>query len=644
MSYLVLALKWRPQRFQDVTGQHHVSRTLSNALKTNRTAHAYLFCGPRGVGKTSMARILAKAVNCIEGPNDEPCNHCESCREITTGRAMDVIEIDGASNRGIDDIRDLREGVRYAPAHLQTKVYIIDEVHMLTQDAFNALLKTLEEPPPNVIFVLATTEPLKVPQTILSRCQRFDFARLRTVEAAARLAFICEQESIAAEGAALSLIARKGEGSMRDALTLLDQVIATGLSPLTAAGVTEALGIAGRELYFEWSAALIAHDSARALRSLGEAVEDGANLQELAEEFLLHLRNLLIVATDASLTELVEGTDEEKAQYIAQAAEWNAIDLLRACRLAMEALTAMRRSGVPRVHLELLLAELAELPTGLDLRRFLDATRGRVLEGASGEVARAMAAPATTRGAAPQGLPSRGVAPRAETPHAATEASPELADPAAGIAAVRAQLQRSGSSKPGGDRAVAPPANAGSSAPPKPSTQSTSEPAVSTSSIAAPAASDAAPIEGAEAWDKSVEAISAKKPGLAMFLIGSVLLAREGNALRVGIAGYSAYHREQVEKAENRRLILGSVETHFGPGASIKYEAISEGAGAAARARATTNVAGSSGDLSVGDASGGDRSAGDRTGGDKSSGDNATSPDQVRRIADLFDGDVIGPA
>ncbi len=596
MSYLVLALKWRPQRFQDVTGQHHVSRTLSNALKTNRTAHAYLFCGPRGVGKTSMARILAKAVNCIEGPNDEPCNHCESCREITTGRAMDVIEIDGASNRGIDDIRDLREGVRYAPAHLQTKVYIIDEVHMLTQDAFNALLKTLEEPPPNVIFVLATTEPLKVPQTILSRCQRFDFARLRTVEAAARLALICEQESIAAEGAALSLIARKGEGSMRDALTLLDQVIATGLSPLTAAGVTEALGIAGRELYFEWSAALIAHDSARALRSLGEAVEDGANLQELAEEFLLHLRNLLIVATDASLTELVEGTDEEKAQYVAQAAEWNAIDLLRACRLAMETLTAMRRSGVPRVHLELLLAELAELPTGLDLRRFLDATRGRVLEHS------------------PQGPSSRGATPRAETPRAATEASPELADPAAGIAAVRAQLQRSGSSKP---------------SIPKAGAQSTSEPAAAATSIAVPVASGAAPTEGAEAWDQAVEDISAKKPGLAMFLIGSVLLAREGNALRVGIAGYSAYHREQVEKAENRRLILGSVETHFGPGASIRYEAISEGAGAAARARATTNAAGSSGDSSA---------------GDKSSGDQATSPDQVRRIADLFDGDVIGPA
>jgi DNA polymerase-3 subunit gamma/tau len=196
MSYRVLALKWRPQKFGEVAGQSHISRTLSNALKTGRAAHAYLFTGPRGVGKTSMARILAKALNCEKGPAEEPCGTCGACVEITTGRALDVIEIDGASNRGIDDIRDLREGVRYAPARLRSKIYIIDEVHMLTSDAFNALLKTLEEPPSHVVFVLATTEPLKVPQTILSRCQRFDFGRLRASDATARLELICREEGI----------------------------------------------------------------------------------------------------------------------------------------------------------------------------------------------------------------------------------------------------------------------------------------------------------------------------------------------------------------------------------------------------------------------------------------------------------------
>ncbi len=381
MSYRVLALKWRPQRFEDVAGQAHVSRTLSNALRSGRTAHAYLFTGPRGVGKTTSARILAKAINCEKDPETAPCGECNACVEITEGRALDVIEIDGASNRGIDDIRELREAVRYTPARLTHKVYIIDEVHMLTQDAFNALLKTLEEPPSHVVFILATTEVLKVPQTILSRCQRFDFARLRTSEATARLEQICEAEGMAAERDALSLIALKGEGSMRDALTLLDQVAATGVEPMTADLVRETLGIAGRELFFDWSAAIGSGDTPAVLSSYAKAVESGSNLQELAEQFLDHLRNLMVVATNPELLEQVEGTDDERALYAEQGQSFEAGDLLRFCRLQMDAITQMRRSAYPRVHQEVVLAEMCTLPRALDLKRFVSAARARFGDG-----------------------------------------------------------------------------------------------------------------------------------------------------------------------------------------------------------------------------------------------------------------------
>ncbi|MCA9757778.1 MAG: DNA polymerase III subunit gamma/tau [Candidatus Eisenbacteria bacterium] len=382
MSYRVLALKWRPQRFEDVAGQAHVSRTLSNALRSGRTAHAYLFTGPRGVGKTSTARILAKALNCERELDDRPCGECPACQEITDGRALDVIEIDGASNRGIDDIRELREAVRYTPARLRSKVYIIDEVHMLTQDAFNALLKTLEEPPPHVVFVLATTEVLKVPQTILSRCQRFDFARLRGAEATARMEQICESEGIETERDALALIALKGDGSMRDALTLLDQVAASGIRPLTADVVRDALGIAGRELFFEWTDAILAGDASQALSSFARAVDHGSNLQELAEEFLVHLRNIMVVATEPTLLEQVEGTDEERARYGDAASKFEVADILRFCRLQMDSVQQMRRSAFPRVHQEIALAEMCALPRSLDLRKFVSVARSKFGEGA----------------------------------------------------------------------------------------------------------------------------------------------------------------------------------------------------------------------------------------------------------------------
>lgn len=224
MEHIALYRAWRPQSFQDMVGQQHIIRTLQNAIRENRLSHAYLFSGPRGTGKTTAAKLLAKAVNCEKGPAPEPCNECDACRRITAGAVMDVLEIDAASNRGVDEIRDLREKVKYAPTEVRQKVYIIDEVHMLTTEAFNALLKTLEEPPPHVMFILATTEPHRLPATVISRCQRFDFRRVSLDEQTQRLRVICEQEGIAAEEEAIEYIARLSDGGMRDALSILDQI------------------------------------------------------------------------------------------------------------------------------------------------------------------------------------------------------------------------------------------------------------------------------------------------------------------------------------------------------------------------------------------------------------------------------------
>ena len=376
MSYLVLARKWRPQRFSDVVGQKHVSLTLSNALKTGRLSHAYLFAGPRGVGKTSVARILAKALNCEKkGPAPEPCNECEACRSITEGHCLDVLEIDGASNRGIDDVRQLRESVKYAPASVRTKVYIIDEVHMLTTDAFNALLKTLEEPPRHVCFMLATTEPLKVLPTILSRCQRFDFGRLTVDEMLANLRKIVAAEEIEVDDEGLRLLARKAEGSVRDSLTLLDQVAATGAGPFDAVAIQAILGLSGTGLYFELSDAVTAGDAPRALSCLQRAYEEGLNLQEVAEELVHHFRNVLLISLGEGLEEILEATPEETAQLSKQVRSIRPAEALRWLRIMLDAAARMRRSAHGRVHLEVALVEMAALPRSVDLGSVLEKLR-----------------------------------------------------------------------------------------------------------------------------------------------------------------------------------------------------------------------------------------------------------------------------
>jgi DNA polymerase-3 subunit gamma/tau len=371
MSYVVLALKWRPKTFDEVAGQTSVSLVLKRALEAGRTGHAYLFAGPRGIGKTSMARILAKSLNCEKGPTPNPCGECDACREITRGTAMDVLEIDGASNRGIDDIRELKETVRYSPSRYRTKVTIIDEVHMLTPDAFNALLKTLEEPPSHAVFILATTEPLRVPQTILSRCQRFDFGRLTVAQIVEHLEKICGAEGIQIERDALTLLARRAEGSVRDALTLLDQVAASGKGPFDQDQVQTLLGISSRSVNFEVTEAMSKGDVAGVLDRVESVYQQGLNLQELMEELIQHVRNLLIMCTDERLEDLLEATEDERQRYREQSKSFTPEDLLRILRILMDESARMRRSPFPRFHIELALAECATLPSTEDLARVL---------------------------------------------------------------------------------------------------------------------------------------------------------------------------------------------------------------------------------------------------------------------------------
>lgn len=326
MSYQVLARKWRPQVFDDVVGQAHITRTLQNAIVTNRLAHAFLFSGPRGVGKTSTARILAKALNCIDGPTATPCGTCDACREITAGTSVDVIEIDGASNRGIEHIRELREAVKYAPVAGKYKVYVIDEVHMLTNEAFNALLKTLEEPPPHVLFIFATTEPQKIPATILSRCQRYGFKRVAIHESIERLRKIATAEGITITDLGLDVIARTAEGSMRDAQSLLDQAVSYSGMKIRDEDLQAILGSVAQAALIQFASELLSRDAAGLLKQVDALLEEGQDMRQFLACVVEHLRNLMVVkiATDPGRIVELPAADIEaiKQQAVGADAEY----------------------------------------------------------------------------------------------------------------------------------------------------------------------------------------------------------------------------------------------------------------------------------------------------------------------------------
>ncbi len=352
MSYQVLARKWRPQVFEDVVGQEHITRTLQNAITSGRLAHAFLFSGPRGVGKTTTARILAKALNCEHGPTPTPCGKCDSCLETAAGTAVDVIEIDGASNRGIEHIRELREAVKYAPVGGKYKVYVIDEVHMLTNEAFNALLKTLEEPPPHVIFIFATTEPQKIPATIHSRCQRYGFKRVALHEIIERLRTIATAESIVISESGLAMIARAAEGSMRDSQSLLDQAVSYSGLEIKDEDLQVTLGSVAQAALLKFTADLLGKDAAGLLKQIDNLLEQGQDVRQFFAGVVEHIRNLLVVKVAADPNQIIELSIADVEAIKQQAAGADAERLLMLFDSLSKTLDEMRWSPHQRFTLE----------------------------------------------------------------------------------------------------------------------------------------------------------------------------------------------------------------------------------------------------------------------------------------------------
>ncbi|MGB9334665.1 MAG: DNA polymerase III subunit gamma/tau, partial [Candidatus Acidiferrales bacterium] len=395
MAYQVIARKWRPQTFADVVGQRHVTQTLENAIASNRVAHAYIFSGVRGVGKTTTARILAKAMNCVKGPTATPCNECDSCREITAGSSLDVLEIDAASNRGIDQIRELREMVRYAATGGHYKIVILDEAHQLTDEASNALLKTLEEPPDKVIFILATTQPEDLEDTIKSRAQLFQFRSLTFAEISAALERIMKAEKLKIEPGAIAVLARAAEGSLRDSLSLLEQAIAYCGDKITDAQVRELLGVVAESVLDELMNAIGNQSTEQGLTLVHRLISDGHNLQHFCREAIRHMRNLLVAQVCGADSDLISAPPDERPRLKEQAARFSEEDLTRFFQILLATDDDLRRKPDTRLHMELGILKLVTARRMAPLEEVIAEMRGEA-SARPKPAAKSFAASATT--------------------------------------------------------------------------------------------------------------------------------------------------------------------------------------------------------------------------------------------------------
>jgi DNA polymerase III subunit gamma/tau len=604
MAHRALTLKYRPQVFADVIGQDHVNLVLGRALESGRVAQGYLFAGARGVGKTTTARILAKALNCETRAaagakaGADPCNTCNSCREITNGVSLDVAEIDGASNRGIADVQSLREKVRFAPTGGHYRVVIIDEVHQLSNDAFAALLKTLEEPPPHLVFIFATTDPQKLPDTIRSRTQRFDFARVSMRKVADRLLDIAKRESKDKdgvkfkldEGAAL-LLAHKSEGSMRDAVSALDQVVSSGDPNVDEALVRRVLGLADREAFFSILEGVLGRDPKKALHALHHAFDKGLDAKDLVEGLSEHVRHILILKVDPDAADLVAATGDDLVRLKALGEPWSEGDLLRLLRLSSDASGPMRDSAQPLIHLEAAVMQMATLEPGETLAELLarlealerrlnggsggppPAPAGGTRAGASGRAMKPTAGqPAVSHGST--AAEARGPVPRGSSPNAQSAAfdAPRsvAAPPPATATAPTARAATPPASAPEPRAAVAPaPATNGAAVAEHPVPGPLPRGDVM-AEIAAAGLSLVIDPDVERGWARAVASVNARKRMLGAFLEESVLLGLAGGIL---VLSMDELHRAVVEESTNRALLLEEAQRAFGRALEVRCTA-----------------------------------------------------------------------
>jgi DNA polymerase-3 subunit gamma/tau len=519
VSYEVLALKWRPQTFDEVVGQDHITRTLRRAVELQRLSHAYLFSGPRGCGKTSTARILAKVINCLDLKDGNPCNACDSCLGVINGRNLDVMEIDGASHTGVNEVRDLQESIGYVPSQFKNKIYIIDEVHMLSTHAFNALLKTLEEPPPHVYFVFATTAPHKIPDTIKSRCQRHNFKRLEVRDIAGHLEKIGVEEKVRFEKDALRLLARKAEGSMRDGQSLLDQCITASSGDVTTQAVREILGLLDQEMILRFIKTIAEGDPTAVLKELDSAIHEGVDLEELVNALVDGFRDLMLLAVPGDLSDLVFRSKDEVFSMRELLSKFELGDLVtiveRFCSLGPRLKTA----SDPRILLESVLVDLALLDRQVAIRDLIAKLEGS--GGSGGGEAKGRGREAGESGGRRDRPADRGKAGAVE-------------ENASGAGAVIESFPLLNSA---GERSVS----------------DEEQPAAGTGQAGIP-----------PSWESFVTQVRQKKVTLGVCLISGVLESIEGDTVRLRFPKGCAFQREQVEEPANKKFLRGATKKYFG--------------------------------------------------------------------------------